>query len=180
MGILCRSLRPWTTALCAAVWLPCVLAAPAAAQDAYTFDWRVIGSVRRSAEGSDQDTTTRHQLNGTSTLTLVRDPSPDVRFAFDFVGPEGGGSGLIPRVAEQALDPNFAFPSPLPPGLPPAEGPSVRGTFRRLVDGPIPSAFEIVYVETFVCRTALSACGNVSSWDVMFIGNARSVPPPTP
>lgn len=178
MGILCRRLRSWTIALGLAVSLPWALPASAQAQDAYTFDWRVIGSVRRSTEGSDQHTTTRHQLNGTSTLTLVRDPSPDVRFAFDFVGPEGGGSGLVPRAAEQVLDPNFAFPSPLPPGLPPAEGRSVRGSFRRLVDGPIPPAFEIVYVETFVCRTSLPACGNVSSWDVMFIGNARSMPRP--
>jgi len=178
MGILCRRLRSWTIALGLAVSLPWALPAPAQAQEAYTFDWRVIGSVRHSTEGSDQHTTTRHQLNGTSTLTLVRDPSPDVRFAFDFVGPDGNGSGLVLRAAEQVLDPNFAFPSPMPPGLPPADGRSVRGTFRRLVDGPIPPAFEIVYVETFVCRTSLLVCGNVSSWDVMFIGNARSLPRP--
>ena len=155
------------------------IAAPTEAQDTFTLEWRVIGMVRRSTEGSDQTSTTRHQRSGTSTMTLVRDPSPDIRFALDFTGPDGVGSGLVPRAAEHVLDPNFAFPSPLPPGLPHAETRSMRGSFHRLGDGPIPPAFEIVYIETFVCRAALAACGNVSSWEVMFIGNARSRPRPT-
>jgi hypothetical protein len=159
--------------------LALVNAAPARAQDSFTFEWRVIATVHRAAEGADRHTTTRHQHNGTATLTLVRDPSPDVRFAFDFVGPDGRGSGLVPRAAEKEIDPNFAFPSPLPPGLPPPDRRFMRGGLRRLVDGPIPRAFEIAYVETFTCRKALSACGNVSSWTVVFIGVARATPRPT-
>ena len=178
MPLLCVVVRrSW--ALIAGGILLVAASQPARAQDAYTFDWRVIGTVQRSTKGSDRQSTTRHQLNGTGTLTLVRDPTPDARFAFHFEGPEGSGSGLVPRAAEQARDPNFSFPSPLPPGLPPPDARAVRGSFRRLIDGPIPPAFTIVHVETFVCRRPLPACGNVSSWEVMFIGNARSMPRPT-
>ena len=104
MPLLCVVVRrSW--ALIAGGILLVAASQPARAQDAYTFDWRVIGTVQRSTEGSDRQSTTRHQLNGTGTLTLVRDPTPDARFAFHFEGPEGSGSGLVPRAAEQALDP---------------------------------------------------------------------------
>jgi len=150
-----------------------VAAAAAEAQDVFTFDWRAMGLVKRSAQGTDSDSTTNVQRSGTGTLTLVRDPSPDVRFALDFTGPDGRGSGFVPRVSEQALDPNFSYPSPLPPGLPPAQTSAIRGSFHRLADGTIPAAFNIVYVEAFVCQTTLDACGGVSSWEVVFIGHAQ-------
>jgi hypothetical protein len=173
MRVPCKFLLRWCIGICAVMSVLLGSAVTVEAQDTFIFQWRVIGRVTRSTEGSDQASTTNHQMNGTGTLTLVRDPSPDVRFGLDFAGPDGAGSGLVPRVAEEALDPNFAFPNPLPPGLPPAELRSVRGSFRRLVDGVIPPAFEIVYSETFVCRASPEACGNVSSWEVLFIGNAR-------
>ena len=171
---LCKRLRQCCIGIATLASLVSAARTPAEAQQTFTFDWRVIGTVSRSTEGSDQLSTTQSQLNGTGTLTMVKDPTPDVRFAFDFAGPDGSGSGLVPRVAEQALDPNFAFPNPLPPGLPPAEGASIQGTFRRLADGPIPPAFAIVYSETFICRMSLAACGNVSRWELLFIGTARS------
>lgn len=166
--------------VCTAAVVELFMMAPARAQDTYTFDWRAIGIVRRATEGADRHSTTTHQRTGTSTLTLIRDPTPDVRFALDFSGPDGAGSGFVPRRLEETVDPNFTYPSPLPPGLPPAvQARGVRGTFRRLVDGPLPPTFEIIFVEEFVCRRALVACGGVSSWEVKFIGTARSVPRPT-
>jgi hypothetical protein len=124
---------------------------------------------------ADSDSTTHYETSDTSVLMVVRDPTPDVRFALEFNGPAGHGSGAVPRVADQSVDPNFAYPSPLPPGLPPAQTGAVRGSFRRLVEGVIPPAFQIVYVETFTCHTEPSSCGGVSSWEVIFVGNARSV-----
>ena len=175
MSGICKLLPQSCIALCLGLVLLSFAATPGEAQDTFTFDWRVIGTVNRATPGSDRHSTTRHQRTGQSTLTLLRDPTPDVRFAIDFTGPDGAGSGLVPRAAEQALDPNFAYPSPLPPGLPAPQSRAVRGSFRRLVEGPIPPAFEIVFVETFVCHGDLAMCGGVSSWEVRFIGNARSV-----
>ena len=173
MTFSCGLLRRCCIAASGVVWL--ILSPPlrADAQEMFVFDWRVIGTVTRATEGSDQTTTTRHQRSGRSELALLKDPSSDVRFALDFKGPDGGGSGLVPRAAEDLLDPNFAFPNPLPPGLPPPDSRLLRGNFRRLADGVIPPAFEIVLSQTFVCRGSLATCGNVISWEVLFLGNAR-------
>ena len=165
--------------VCTAAVVDLFMVTPARAQDPYTFDWRAVGIVRRATEGADRHSTTTYQRTGTSTLTLVRDPAPDIRFALDFSGPDGAGSGFVPRRLEETVDPNFTYPSPLPPGLPAAQARRVRGTFRRLVDGPLPPTFQIVLIEEFVCRRALVACGGVSSWEVTFIGTARSVSRPT-
>jgi len=151
--------------------------ARAAAQDAFSFDWRATAVVNRSTDGGAPDRATHYQRSGTSALTIVRDPTRDVRFAFDFSGPDGSGSGLVPRSAEQVVDPNFAYPSPLPPDLPAAQTRATHGSFQRLADGAIPAAFQIVYIEQFVCRTRLVDCGGVSSWEVVFVGHARSTVP---
>jgi hypothetical protein len=147
-----------------------------------SFDWRVTGTVTRWVQGSDRETTTRRQMSGLGTITVVRDASPDVRFAFDFVSPEGAGSGVIPRAAEQTVDPNFSFPNPLAGDLPRAESRSLRGAFRRSGEGRVPPAFQIVYSETFVCRSTPEACRHVKRWDVVFIGSARRAAgaPPAP
>jgi hypothetical protein len=164
---------------CLGVAILAVTVGSATAADAPTtfqFDWRVTGTVTRWSSGSERESTTHRRLEGVGTLTLVRDPSPDVRFAFDFTGPDGGGSGVIPRAAEQVVDTNFAFPNPLPPDLPPAEARSVRGRFRRSGEGRVPRGFDIIYAETFVCRGTAETCGDVKRWEIVFVGSARLDP----
>jgi hypothetical protein len=174
----CTILPRSCTVVAVALGLWLGLPAGGAAQQVYQFDWRVVGTVTYWTEGSDQDSTTRRDASGAASLTLVRDPSSDVRFAFDFVGPDGNGSGLVPRAIEPALDPNFAFPNPLPPGLPRADRRSFRGSLAAsgAGGGGLPPAFQIVYSEAFVCHSSAAACGNVRQWEVLFIGNARLAP----
>ena len=159
-----------------------VLAAvvPVHAQATYQFEWRAIGTVTHWTGGGDSDSTNVDTRSGSATLTLVSDPSPDARFAFDFSGAEGRGNGLVPRAAATTIDPNFSFPSPFTTLLPPAEVRSQAGSFRGSTNDAFPPAFAIVYSEAFVCRSTPEACGNVKRWDVRFIGNARRLSTPAP
>ena len=152
-----------------------VLAAvvPVHAQATYQFEWRAIGTVTHWTGGRDSESTSVDTRSGSATLTLLSDPSPDVRFSFEFSGAEGRGNGLVPRAADAALDPNVSFPSPFATPLPPADARSQAGSFRASTRDAAPPAFEIVYSEAFVCRSTPEACGNVKRWDVRFVGNAR-------
>jgi hypothetical protein len=141
-----------------------------------SFDWRVTATVTRTPQGSDQDATTVHQASGSGTITVVRDASPDVRFAFQFTSPAGNGSGVIPSAAEDRVDPNFSFPNPLPAGLPAADRRLLRSEFRRGGTGRVPPSFDIVYSEIFICRLAPEQCGNVKRWELTFVGSARLTP----
>jgi len=164
------------------VALVVVLAAvvPVHAQATYQFEWRAIGSVTHWVGGRDSEATSVDTRSGSATLTLVRDPSPDVRFAFEFSGAEGRGDGFVPRAADAVLDPNITFPSPFTIPLPPANVRTQAGSFRASTPNALPPAFAIVYSEAFVCRSTPEACGNVKRWDVRFIGNARRVSPSAP
>jgi hypothetical protein len=168
----CKVLRHLCISVSIIVGLSLPTADGADAPRVLRFEWRATSTVTRWIQGSDQESTTRRQLSGTGTITIVRDPSPDVRFAFDFAGPDGRGSGVVPRSAEDIVDPNFSFPSPLPPGLPPADALTFRGGFRRTGQERVPSTFTIDYSEIFVCRTTADRCGDIKRWNVTFTGHA--------
>lgn len=174
MNRTCNGLLQWCIGLCTTIGLALGSASAADAPMTLSFDWRATGTVTRWVQGSDQESTTSRETRGIGTITIVRDPSPDVRFALDFTSPAGGGSGVIPAAADQTVDPNFSFPSPLPPGLPPADSRALRGRFRRSGQERVPPSFQIIYTATFICRGRPESCGNVKRWDVEFIGNARS------
>ena len=75
----------------------------------------------------------------------------DVRFASIFSGPYGAGSGFVPRRLEDTVDLNFTSFAAATGAATAVQARWVREDFRRLVDGPLPPTFEIVFVEEFVC-----------------------------
>jgi hypothetical protein len=150
-----------------------VATVPATAQQRFDLDWSSSTRVASAGGGprADDAVSTR-DLRGRATLTVVRSPLPGAAFAFDFQGPEGGGSGLV-LPDGRTIDPNFAFPAPAVPD-PPSRGlRRVRSRFRLIGPADRPRAVELEFTEIFLCRDVPGACGGVKRWERSFTASGR-------
>jgi hypothetical protein len=153
-------------------------AAPACAQQVFDLEWRATTRVERWVGSGPvpAEVARDGERRGRGLLTLVRPGEPDAAIAFHLGGDAGGGAGRVRPGPEGRLDDTTAFPRALTTDqgpLPPADPRGIVGTFRVIGSPASPTRVEIVYVETFVCRSAPVACGNVKRWERVFIGTGR-------
>jgi hypothetical protein len=153
-------------------------ATPTCAQQLFDLEWRATTRVERwIGSGPVPAQVARDgERRGRGLLTLVRPGQPDAAIAFHLGGDAGGGAGRVRPGPEGLLDDTTALPRALTADqgpLPPADPRGIVGTFRVIGNPASPTRVEIVHVETFVCRSAPIACGNVKRWERVFIGTGR-------
>jgi hypothetical protein len=112
------------------------------------------------------------EQRGRGTATLVTLPSGMLRL--DFRGEGGVGGGLIGPGGPR----DFAFPTAVVVGVPPAPAHLKSGTFEPRGDPRQPDAFRLYYIEGFICHTAPDRCSYVITWERHFTATATRIDDP--
>jgi hypothetical protein len=144
--------------------------AGATSEVVYRFDWQSFARLSRW-DGADVVTDTG-SLTGTGSARLI--PIGPGAFRLEFRGPDGEGAGMIGPAGATA----FSFPTAVAVGMPPAPPHLSGGTFEVNGDPGQPDAFEVYFVEGFICHAARpQTCDNVAGWERSFVGRGRRAPP---